>query len=69
MEKVEKTEPYAALGSPSISGSGQTEDDERSDNEAKRHLFSDAETNTVSSSGLYQSKKLFFIFYPLHFED
>ena len=54
-----------ALGSPSVSGSGQvdqdqedrrSEDDRRSDiemdsKEAKRHLFSDAETNTVSSSG------------------
>ena len=48
-----------ALGSPSVSGSGQvdqederrSEDDRRSDLEAKRHLFTDAETNTVSSSG------------------
>ena len=52
-ENDAKPEPYAALGSPSITGSGQVEEEcsERSD-DAKRHLFSDAETNTVSSSGL-----------------
>ena len=48
-------EPYAALGSPSISGSGQTEEEEGcggGGGDARRHLFADAETNTVSSSGI-----------------
>lgn len=48
---------YASLGSPSVSGSGQTEEENNAESsvktevDVKKQLFADAETNTVSSSG------------------
>ena len=54
---------YVSLGSPSVSGSGQTECDTDTSqiaesssvktelSDVKKQLFSDVETNTVSSSG------------------
>merc|ERR1719192_465474 len=52
-----KDRSYASLGSPSVSGSGQTEPEEgaaessvKSEVDVKKQLFTDAETNTVSSS-------------------
>ena len=57
---------YASLGSPSVSGSGQTELEDnnaessttnstsaavKTELDVKKQLFADAETNTVSSSG------------------
>lgn len=47
---------YASLGSPSVSGSGQTEEENNAESsvktevDVKKQLFADAETNTVSSS-------------------